>query len=148
MIYFLIPLLIFIDLISKLLAKIYLNWQINLIWDFIYLKYIENIWIAFSIQLTWNILKISTIIITAYLTYYYFTEEKNKKNKLVDTSFALIFSWAIWNWYERIFNSKVIDFIWVKYFSIFNLADAFITIWVILYLINLFIYNKKNDLQW
>jgi signal peptidase II len=75
--------------------------------------------------------------------YYYIKEKKLYKNKfLTDLSFWLILAWAIWNWYERLFNKKVIDFIWVKYFSVFNLADSFITIWAIIYLYILF-KNKK-----
>ena len=57
MIYLLIPVLIFIDLYSKFLAKI-ANIDLKILGDFIYLKYIENIWVAFSIWITWNILKI------------------------------------------------------------------------------------------
>lgn len=144
MIYLFIPFLVFLDLITKYIAKIFLTDKLNLLWDFLYLSYYENTWIAFSIWLTWIFLKIITILITWYLIYYYFSVEKQNNNKLVDYSFYLILSWAIWNWFERIFNSKVIDFIWVKYFSVFNLADVFITIWVILYLINLVIYSKKN----
>ena len=82
------------------------------------------------------------------MCYYYFKEEYKKRQKLVDLSFVLILSWALWNWYERIFNSKVIDFIWVKYFSIFNIADAYITIWVILYILNYYFLKKKNEIQW
>ncbi|MDQ7022094.1 MAG: signal peptidase II [Candidatus Gracilibacteria bacterium] len=55
--------------------------------------------------------------------------EKELKNKnILNISFGLIISGALGNAYERIFNEKVIDFIGVKYFSIFNLADSFITI--------------------
>lgn len=144
MFYIWIIFLVFIDLFTKFIAKNDLLVQKNLIGDFLYLKYIENIWIAFSIPLTWLALKILTIIIIWVIFWYYYTEEKQKKSKIIDLSFWLILWWALWNAYERIFNSKVIDFIWVKYFSVFNLADVFICVWVFIYLIYLFT-KKENE---
>lgn len=133
---------IFIDLLSKYFAKLYLqNENINILWDFLFLWYVENKWIAFSINIPF--LKIVTIILIFGIFYYYFKEEKNKNDKIIDLSFWLILAWALWNWYERIINSFVVDFIWVKYFSVFNLADSFIFIWALLYLTKIFINNKK-----
>jgi lipoprotein signal peptidase len=130
----LIPFLIFIDLFTKYLAKEYLQTPIILIENFFSLRYVENIGIAFSFPITWLPLKILTVIIIWFFLYYYFTEEKHKKNIFVDMSFVLILSWAIWNGYERIWNEKVIDFFAVQYFSVFNMADVFITLWVLLYI--------------
>ncbi len=129
-----------IDLITKYLALNLLDKKIEIIWDYFYLEYFENTWIAFSMQLPF--IKKITIILIIWIFYYYFKEEKKKNNKLVDISFWLIIWWAIWNWIERIFNSKVIDFLWVKYFSIFNMADIFITIWAIIYAIHILKNNK------
>lgn len=148
MFYIWIIFIIFIDLFTKFIAKNYLLVQKNLISDFLYLKYVENIWIAFSIPLTWYTLKVLTIIIIWIIFWYYYTEEKQKKSKMIDTSFCLVLAWALANWYERIFEWKVIDFIAIKYFSIFNFADIFITIWVILYIYTLiFFKNQKNEFQ-
>ncbi len=147
MFYIWIIFLIFIDLFSKFIAKNDLLVTKNLIGDFLYLKYVENIWIAFSIPLTWYALKTLTIIIIWIIFWYYYTEEKKKNSKIIDISFCLVLGWALANWYERIFNSKVIDFIWVKYFSVFNLADAFITIWVILYIYTLIFLKNTNEIQ-
>lgn len=144
MIFLLIPFLVFIDLFTKYLSNIYLQEKINIIWDYFYLKFVYNPGIAFWIPLTWNILKIVTILIISVLVYYFFSEEYKKNNTLINLWFVFVISWAIWNWYERIFNSKVIDFLWVKYFSVFNLADVFITLWVIFYLIYLITDYLKN----
>lgn len=126
---------IIIDLLSKFWAKINLVEYINVFNNFLYLKYIENPGIAFSIPITWLFLKFLTIAIIIRIFYYYIKYERVKKNKLIDLSFWLILAWALANAYERIFNWIVWDFIWVQYFAIFNLADAFITIGVIIYLI-------------
>ncbi|MDD5770295.1 MAG: signal peptidase II [Candidatus Gracilibacteria bacterium] len=135
MFYILIIFLIFLDLITKYLAKINLLEQKSLIGDFLYLKYVENIGIAFGIPLTGILLKILTISIIGIIFWYYLKEEKNKNNKFINFSFILILAGALGNGYERIFNSKVIDFIGVKYFSVFNLADIFITIGVFIYIL-------------
>lgn len=137
--------LVILDLITKYLAKINLQETKNLVGDFLYLRYVENIGIAFSIPVTGLFLKILTISIICVIFWYYFTEEKKKNNTLINLSFCLIFAWAIWNGYERVFREKVIDFIGVQYFSVFNLADVYITIWVILYIATFIFLNKKEN---
>ncbi len=145
MFYIWICFLVFLDLYTKYLAKINLQDTIYLVGDFLYLRYVENVGIAFSIPLTWLLLKVLTIVIIWVIFWYYLNEEKNKKHLITDLSFAFILSGALWNGYERVFNSKVIDFIGVKYFSVFNLADIFITVWCSIYLISLIIDNKNKN---
>ncbi len=148
MIYLIIIIWVVLDLFTKNLAFNSLQEKVNVLWDFLYLQYFENTGIAFSTQIPG--LKYLTIFLILAIFYYYFVEKKSinlpLKSKgvpegggiwnlvLLDWSFWLILAWAIWNWIERVFNWYVIDFIWVKYFSVFNLADSFITIWAILYL--------------
>lgn len=126
---------IIIDLFTKYLANSFLIEKINIFGKYFFLKYTENTWIAFGINLPF--LKIITIILILLIFYYYFKEEKKKENKFLDISFWLIIWWAIWNWIERIFFSWVTDFIWVSFFSIFNFADIFICLWAIIYFIYL-----------
>ncbi len=134
---------IIIDILTKTLANIYLIKKINILWDYIYLQFILNPWIAFWIEIYPTILKVITISLIILIFYYYKKERKElKSNKLIDISFWLILSWAIWNAIERIFNSNVIDFIWIKYFSVFNFADTFITTGAIIYMYVLY-KNKK-----
>lgn len=144
--YFYITLIIAlaVDTITKLSAQIFLSEKINLLWDFVFLQYILNTGIAFSIQVPTLILKTLTIVLIIGIFYYYKTEKKiYKNNKILDISFWLILWWALWNAYERVMYEQVIDFLWVKYFSIMNFADIFISLWAILYIY--FIYkNSKN----
>lgn len=135
--------LIFIDLFTKFIAKTDLVIQKNLVGDFFYLKYVENIWIAFSLPLTGIVLKVLTIILIWVIFWYYYSEEKKKNLKIINASFMFVLAGALWNWYERVFNGKVIDFIGIKYFSVFNFADIFITIWVVLYIYSLIFLQKK-----
>lgn len=131
---------IIIDLATKQLAKFFIDEKINIFWDLVFFKYIENTWIAFSINVPF--LKILTIILIIWIFYYYFKEEKNKNSNLINLSFWFILWWAIWNWIERVINWKVIDFIWIKWFAIFNMADIFISIGAIIYLIYILKNNK------
>jgi signal peptidase II len=143
MFYIIIILWIILDLFTKNLAFLYLQDRINLLWDFVYFQFILNPWIAFGIEIYPVLLKVLTISLIIWIYYYYKDEKKTiKQTKLLDISFWLILAWAIWNAIERILNSNVIDFIWVKYFSIFNLADSFITIGAIIYMYILYKNNK------
>ena len=134
-----------LDLFTKYLAVIYLKKPISIAWDLVYLQLAYNSWIAFSIKVPLWLLKSWTIALIIWIYYYYKSELKQetdtKKQNLLQVSFWLILAWAIGNWIERVFNERVIDFVWVKYFSIFNLADSFISIWA-LFLIYYY-YNKK-----
>ncbi len=143
MLYITIIISIISDLLSKYLFSTNLQNKINIIWDFLYLEVAKNTWIAFSINLWTIFLKILTLFLIILIFVYYFKEERKKHSKLIDLWYWLVIWWAIWNWFERIFNWFVIDFIWVKHFAIFNFADSFIFIWVcILLFIN---YRKVKN---
>ena len=75
-------------------------------------------------------------------------------NKLHLISTILIISGAFGNLIDRIFRGYVVDFISFTFFgyeaSIFNVADSFITIGVIFYIINIILegkYGKDNSGQ-
>lgn len=145
--YFYITLIIAlaVDTITKLSAQYYLTEKINILWDFVFLEYALNTWIAFSIQLPIILLKILTIVLIIAIFYYYKTEKKlQKNNKLLDVSFWLILWWALWNAYERVMYEQVIDFLWVKYFAVMNFADIFISLWAILYIFFMYKNNKNK----
>jgi len=132
-----------IDTITKLSAQYYLTEKVPLLWDFIFLKYIENTWIAFSIQIPTFFLKILTIVLIIGIFIYYKSEKKQYQNsKIYDIAFWFILWWALWNAYERIFHEKVIDFLGVQYFSIMNFADIAITIGAGLFIYLIYILKK------
>lgn len=133
-IYYLFPVFLLGDIISKYLASVYLESKIHIFWDMLFLEFVKNTGIAFSFPITWVLLKIITVVLIFWIILYYIKEEKPKNNTLVDLSFILILSGAVWNALERIFLWEVIDFIWVKYFAVFNIADSYITIWALIYI--------------
>ena len=138
---FLIALIIIIiDIISKqVISNLMLeNQSIKLINNLLYITYVKNTGVAFSLlEGKIPIIVIITIIITIFLIKY--TQEKNL-NKLEKISYGLVIGGAIGNLIDRIIYGYVIDFIDVKIFSynypIFNLADSFIVIGIILILID------------
>lgn len=79
MFYLLILWLVALDLFTKYIAKIQFIETYYIFKDILFLKYVENNWIAFSIQLTWILLKIFTIIVLIIIWWYYIKEEKKKK---------------------------------------------------------------------
>jgi len=129
--------LIFLDLATKWYAQTHFQ-EMYFLWsDFLYLTFVQNPGIAFSLPLTGIALKILTIFFILGILWYYRTQEYEKKSILIDASFLLILSGAVANGYERIWNGEVIDFIGVKYFSVFNVADICICIGVGLYIYSL-----------
>lgn len=132
--FLIILILIWIDYYSKKLAIENLKNDINLIWEILKLKLIHNSWVAFSFPIKWFFQIIVTYLILFLLFYQYFFWEKNK-SVLIFLWYSLIIGWAIWNLIERQSFFQVTDFISLKYFAIFNFADIFISIWVLLLLI-------------
>lgn len=111
----------------KYMAEISLTTPVALIGDWVTLKLAYNSGIAFSLPIQGLFLQILTLILVFGIIIYYSNTEKPKKSRLLDTGYALLLSGAISHAYERIFIGHVIDFISVKYFAVFNIADIFIT---------------------
>lgn len=129
-----------IDLISKIIVSSLLdvNEVIVVIRNFFNITYVRNTGAAWSIFAgeTLGLIVISLIII-ALIVYYV---SKNKfKSKLELFGYSLILGGAIGNLYDRIVYGYVIDFLDFYIFGydypIFNLADSFIFIGVILVII-------------
>ena len=145
--------LVFIDLYSKQYFKNILEWnnlnnmyffsKDNIINNYINLTLYYDDWIAFWIYI-WNIfIKFLTLGLIIFLIYFFIKEILVLKNKYLGAWFIFIISWAIWNWIERILNWRVIDFINVKYFTIFNIADILISIGAFILIFNyVFLYDK------
>lgn len=129
-----------LDLFSKIIISSLLdvNEVIVVIKNFLNITYVRNTGAAWSIFAgeTLGLIVISLIII-ALIVYYV---SKNKfKSKLELFGYSLILGGAIGNLYDRIVYGYVIDFLDFYIFGydypIFNLADSFIFIGVILVII-------------
>ena len=138
--------LILVDQISKLLINNYLDGRVVLIKNVLSIVKVENTGIAFGLnkQNTANII-LCLVIIGAIINY--IINQKDKLNKTIVISLAMIIAGGISNVIDRIFKGAVFDFIKVgKWFPVFNLADCFIVIGWFVFVIT-FIINSSKDIK-
>ncbi len=139
--------LIVIDQISKILITNLLNDNVLVIIPkFLKFIYVENTGAAFGI-LSGNIFIL--ILISLGLIYYIYEEIKRNKSSKVVFSYTLVLSGALGNLIDRIFRGYVVDFVsftlFNKEMAVFNIADSYITVGVILLLYFLIkeFYNER-----
>ena len=121
------------------------------IFSFLDLYLILNTGIAFSffddggVYGRW-ILVTLVLLVCVYLTYILFTE---KLRKYESVALLMILSGGIGNLIDRTLSGHVIDFIHFYYlnysFYIFNFADTFITIGVMIYILDLLMIKLNSD---
>lgn len=136
-----------IDLISKLIIlKIENILPITVIKNFFYLNKVTNEGAAFSSFTGYQIILILIAILA--LIYIYKSVLKDIKTSLGTISISLLVGGILGNLFDRIVYNKVIDFlsfnIFGYMFPIFNIADIFICIGVLLLLID-YIRGEKNE---
>lgn len=142
--------LILLDQITKVLAILKLKDQAPfVIMDGVFeLRYLENRGAAFGIfqnQLTFFI--IMTVVITAFMIYFYWITPCTKKYLPLKVCMILLVAGALGNCIDRMFRGFVVDFFYFSLidFPIFNVADIFVTVTFVLFLILLFFYYKDED---
>lgn len=138
---------LFIDIISKLLISHFMivNESIDVINNFLYLTYVKNDGVAFSL-LGGNrvFIIIMCLIILGFIIYYI---GNNKINLLDSIGFGLVIGGALGNLIDRVIYGYVIDFIDAYIFGynypIFNVADMGVVIGVIIILISSFMKERS-----
>ena len=145
-----ICLLILFDQLTKWLVVKYidLNSSLVIIKNFFKLCYIKNTGISFGLLSNQGIIIILlSVLIIGYMIY----EFIKTNNKCGIISSSLIISGALGNLIDRLFRGYVVDFfsftIFKKEMAIFNVADSFITIGVIIYIIVLFMEGKNERIK-
>ena len=139
--------LIILDFISKLLIINFLKVDLFLIPNFLYLTYVTNtgtFWGLFSnINLFFIVLSITILIALIYIIV-----KKITLNKLNTILYSLVISGIIGNLIDRIIRGYVVDFIGIKIFNynfpIFNFADIYIVIGVLLFIL----IGEKYETRW
>ena len=129
-----------LDQMSKILIGKYLDGDLSIIGEFFQFQYSENRGIAFGIGVPKTALIILTILLI-FVILYYAIKELKIDHKITKISIALIIGGAIGNLIDRLVSGYVIDFIAIWSWPNFNLADIFITVGVLLILVN---YGKIN----
>ncbi len=131
-----------IDQLSKGLISLYMNLNESFkLTNFLSITYVHNIGAAFSILKGARWLFIILGIIALNVIYIFFIKDK-KLNNFEIIIYALMLSGIIGNIIDRVLYGYVIDFIDITLFNfaIFNFADSFIVISVIL----LVVFKWKN----
>ena len=148
----LIIFLVVLDQISKILisSNLALGESLNLL-PFLNFTLIHNTGIAFSIfdeggHISRWLLVISVSGILAYLLFLMY--KKTLKHQLELISLIFIISGGLGNLVDRVFLGYVVDFIHVFYrdysFYVFNLADSYITVGIVLYLSYFFFIERTK----
>lgn len=148
----LIIILIAIDQITKILAFSNLRGSIgiSLIHGVFELQYLENRGAAFGILQDHQVLfLVITIIAAIILTYIYGKLPEDKKYTPLRISYVLLMAGAFGNMIDRMIRGYVVDFFYFKLidFPIFNVADIYVTVTMILLVILILFYYKEEDLE-
>ncbi len=139
--------LVIIDQVTKYLTvqNIELGQVIEFIPNIVSLTYIRNTGAAFSILEghMW-FFYIVTIIVIGVLIYYMYTEAK--KDRMLGILLSFILAGAIGNFIDRLMLQYVVDMIKLEFidFAIFNVADSYLTVGVILLFIYTFYQERKG----
>ena len=138
--------LILIDLISKQLIVSLLKDNTLLIFnDFLKFIYVKNYGAAFGLMSGNTIL----LIIISLIFIFYIIKEMKNNNKIMLIPYSLILSGALGNLIDRIIRGYVVDFIsftlFKKDMAVFNIADSYITIGVIILLLLVFKENINGN---
>jgi len=116
--------------------------KVNLVGDIFSFNFSENYNIAFSLPLGGVILEGLIIFIILILIYFLIILIKKNYHHLAGLIFILIFG-AVSNLFDRFKYSFVVDYLDLKYFTVFNMADIMIVASVIV----LIIINIKKDVR-
>ncbi len=126
--------LVLIDQFTKRLSLDLPKEGFTIIKNFFTFNYSENFGIAFSIPVPKTVLILGTVILLILLTYLFFKEFDFKK-RIAQASLILVLAGGIGNLIDRIFRGFVVDFISIWKWPIFNIADVYISVGVLLLII-------------
>lgn len=118
-----------IDRILKLLALNFKTAQpFQLIKNILSFQFTANSYMAFSLPLGGLLLNILiTVVVILLLIYiiYLISYKSERKSEIIFLS--IIFAGALSNIFDRLIYGYVVDYLELKYFTIFNLADVMIS---------------------
>ena len=147
--------LIVVDQYTKFMITLHipLSYSINVVEGFFNLTHVRNSGVAFGIFSEQNsqlkpylLIFVSIIAIIAILVIFHQT---GKEKRLVQGGLVLVFSGAIGNLIDRVLHKEVIDFIDIffnnRHWPAFNVADACITIGVMLLAADLLWSSKGSN---
>ena len=146
----LVAILIALDQVSKYVIdkNFFEGDTLGVITDFFHITYVKNRGIAFGMfQGKLDIISVATVIAIIAIIYYLY-KDRNKMPILEKIGFNFILGGAIGNMIDRVARGFVIDMIDFRgiWAFVFNLADVWINIGVLLILLEYFFDNKKKKI--
>ena len=148
MIYYLIAaaVIVFDRVVKKLVVSNMVPWEtIPVIEDIFHFTYVQNRGAAFSMwQGQWIILigfPLAAIAVGLILIYL----KRNKWDKLMLTSVAMICGGGLGNLIDRVMLGYVVDLFDFRVFPVFNIADIFICVGCGLMILDVLFFERKNS---
>ncbi len=145
-----IGVLLFVDRLTKILAVQYLKDTdgVTLIYGGLRLYYLENHGAAFGIlQNKQVIFWILTAVFIVVVLWFFRKVPKTKYYRPINVCVMVLLAGALGNFIDRIFQQYVVDFIYFEFidFPIFNVADIYVTLSVIILLLLVLFKYKEGD---
>ncbi len=132
MIFVIVASVIFLDQLTKFLATklLQINTPFLLIKNFLYITLVHNRGAAFGMLKNQLFLFVLLSLLTIFFIFYHL---KSKKNPIIlKISLSLILAGTVGNLIDRLRFGFVIDFIDLRFWPVFNLADSALTIGALL----------------
>lgn len=110
------------------------NGELNLLGDFFKFTFAKNYYIAFSIPLGGALLNLLVFLLVGFLFFYSFIIMKRGEYNLAGL-LSITALGASSNLYDRLTYGFVIDYLDLRWFTVFNLADMMIVSSIIIFLL-------------
>ena len=143
--------MVIIDQISKIIVRhsMVLHESFPLVGDLLKITYFENKGVAFSMfaesQNKLVLIVIPVVVMVGLLIFY--RQAKQNYNSLFGISVMMIIAGGFSNLIDRLIFKSVTDFIDLKGFAIFNVADIFAVVGCIFLVISILFFEKKMHID-
>ena len=129
-----------VDRFTKYLAQVHLSDRsIPIIGEFLQFRYVLNTGVSFSLFAGNRVVTMlmpviaMAFFVVLYLYFRNYFKKRNEQNmvEIMNLISMLCIVGFVGNYADRIIHGGVIDFISVKGFAVFNVADIYLTVWEI-----------------
>lgn len=141
-------LIILLDQLTKYLIRSNLAlgeilWPGLWITEFARIVHWQNTGAAFGMfQSLGSVFMILSMIVSVAIVYYY--PQVPRQDKLIRLAMALLLGGAVGNLVDRLYQGYVTDFISVGEFPVFNIADASISLGVVVLFLGMWLQEREN----
>lgn len=117
--------------------------SVTIVKYFLYFTYTKNYGAAFGLFTGYSSFLITIgIAISAVIVFYYM--KLYRREPIYALSLGLILGGSLGNLYDRIFLGHVVDYIDIRVFPVFNLADMMINLGILFLLLKVFIFEGSK----